>query len=251
MSVLTLNMSSVQLKMNTTVTLIMPNADRLEEKNLSARKVLWLLHGLSGDATSWSRLSRIEAYAEAAGLVVIMPCGGRSMYCDDVLGQNYFTHITEELPVYFGKLFGLSQKKEDNFIAGLSMGGYGAMKIALSYPERFAAVGSFSGLLDLEPLAFVLTDDMRNEFPFLIDTLDDISKSPLNPPALLDAEKDKALRIYVACGFQDDLFITNQTFKSRADSLEIDIYYEFEDGSHEWGFWDRHVNRFIEFMLGE
>ena len=149
MSLITLNMPSSMLKKQTEVCICVPN--RAEDgKPMTARKVLWLLHGLSDDNTCWQRFSNIERYANDSGTVVVMPDGDRSMYMDNVSGQNYKRFITEELPQYLHFLFGLSEKRENNFIAGLSMGGMGAAKIALANPDKYAGFGSFSGLLDLK-----------------------------------------------------------------------------------------------------
>lgn len=249
MALLTMHFNSTELKMHTLVNVIIPDSVRIENKPLSERKVLWLLHGLSDDGSCWVRFSRIEQYAEKHGIVVVMPSAGRSMYCDNVLGQNYFTHIAEELPNYLSLVFGLSRKKEDNFIAGLSMGGLGAAKIALTYPERYSALGSFSGVLNLGPLLFVLNDDMKNEFSFMLEALEDVDNSPFNPTALLDVQKDKDLRMYITCGLQDNLLITNYLFKERADELSIKAHYVFEDGAHTWEYWNRHIEIFIDFML--
>lgn len=128
------------------------------------------------------------------------------------------------------------------------MGGMGAMKIALTYPENYAAVGSFSGVLDLEPLAPTVTEERRRYFPFLMEGYDDPGNSPLNPAALLDKEKDEDLRIYFSCGKQDDLYPANCMFKEKADRLGIETTCIFEDGTHEWGFWDRHIKKFIDFV---
>ena len=250
MAVLTLDFYSKELKMNTLLTVILPNSDHMGDTPLSKRRVLWLLHGLSEDATSWLRGSQIEQHIREEGLVAVLPSGGRSMYCDNVLGQNYFSYIADELPHYLHMVFGLSRTKEDNFIAGSSMGGMGAMKIALNYPERYAAVASLSGVLDLELMIPQITGETRAEFPFLIEAADDAKHSRFNPPALLDAEKDKDLKIYVACGLQDDLLPLNYSFKQRADALGIDIKYVFEDGTHNWDFWNRQIKLFIEYMLG-
>lgn len=251
MAVLTMDFSSAQLKMNTLVCVAFPDSVRIGDTPLSKRKVLWLLHGLSDDGSSWLRHSRIEQYAEKYGLVVVMPSAGRSMYCDNVLGQNYFTHIADELPNYLSLVFGLSRKREDNFIAGLSMGGLGAAKIALTYPERYSALGCFSGVLDIGPMPLVLNDDMRNEFSFMLEAFDDVEKSPLNPTALLDAKRDKDLKMYITCGLQDNLLVTNYLFKERADALGIKAHYVFEDGTHEWEYWNRHVRLFIDFIMEE
>lgn len=246
MAVVTLDFVSKELKMNTLVKMIIPDSTEIGTTPLSERKVLWLLHGLSDDATSWMRLSNIERYAREVGIVVVMPSADRSMYCDNVNGQNYFTYVAKELPEYLRLLFHLSEKKEDNLIAGLSMGGMGAMKIALTYPEHYAAVGSFSGVLDLAAFDLLRVEE---EFPFMLEAYRNPKNSPLNPSALLDKEKDENLRIYFSCGKQDTLYEANCTFKERADELGVKTTSVFEDGTHEWGFWDRHVKKFLEFAL--
>lgn len=249
MAVLTMDFHSRELKMNTLVCVAFPDSVRIENMPLSQRKVLWLLHGLSDDGSAWLRHSRIEQYAQEYGLVVVMPSAGRSMYCDDVYGQNYFKHIADELPEYLSLVFGLSRKREDNFIAGLSMGGLGAAKIALTYPERYAAMGSFSGLLHLGPMVFALNDDLMKEFAFMLSALEDIDNTPLNPTALLDVEKDRNLKIYISCGKQDELLIANYAFKERADELGIKANYVFEDGTHEWELWNKNVKEFLGFVM--
>ncbi len=235
--------------MNTLVTVAFPDPGRAGNVPLSSRRVLYLLHGLSHDGSAWLRHTLVERYAEAHGLVVVMPSGGRSAYCDNVLGQNYFSHIATELPAYLKLVFGLSQKREDNLIAGFSMGGMGAMKIALTYPERYRAVGSLSGLLDLRLYLPLADKNAANEFPFLFEALDDLDHSPLNPVNLLDAQRHRDLHMYIACGLQDDLLHTNYAFQKRAAALGLSPEYVFEDGAHEWGFWDRHLKLFMDYCM--
>ena len=107
--------------------------------------VLYLLHGLSDDDTIWLRRTSIERYAAPLGLAVVMPQVHRSFYTDQAYGGRYWTFLTEELPELVGSLFRVSDRREDTFVAGLSMGGYGALKWALRHPERFAAAASLSG----------------------------------------------------------------------------------------------------------
>lgn len=249
MAVATIDFASKQLKMNTLVTVCFPDSSGEKTVPMSKRKVLWLLHGLSDDGTSWLRYSRIDKYAKDNELVVVMPSVNRSMYCDNVNGQNYFSFVANELPDYFEKVFNLSRKKEDNFIAGLSMGGYGAIKIGLTYPQRYAAVGSFSGVLSLEPLKLALTSDMKNEFSFMLPALADTDSSELNPTALLDAEKHRGMKMYIACGLQDALMETNLMFKKRAEKLGLNFDYSFTNGNHEWDYWDEQLKGFIKYAL--
>ncbi len=109
--------------------------------------VLYLLHGLSDDHSIWLRRTSIERYAAAYGIAVVMPNGHRSYYSDMSSGLKYFTYISEELPKIMGSFFKFSRKKEDTFVAGLSMGGFGAMKLALNCPDQFAAAGCFSSAI--------------------------------------------------------------------------------------------------------
>ena len=245
-----LDFASEQLRMCTQVHICLPDAGTLRNKpDMADRKVLWLLHGLSDDSSAWMRYSRIENFATRNDIVVVMPYGARSMYCDDCMGQNFYSHIAEELPLYLHNLFGLSLDRDKNFIAGLSMGGMGAMKIALNNPDRYFAAGSFSGVLDFTDVALVDKDRLAAEFPFMLPLMDDPATSPLNPTALLDGEKHKDLKLYVSCGLQDHLVEASRAFLAKAEKEGLQVESCFEDGTHEWGFWNRHAERFINFAL--
>ncbi len=140
------------VKINLPLNIIVPEPGRVGDIPIRRRKVLYLLHGLSEDASAWQRFTSIEALAYAYGLVVVMPSAGRSFYLDQPNGQLYFTYLTDELPRYLSDVFGLAPRREDTLIVGTSMGGYGAFKAAFMYPERYAAAASFSGVLSLDVL---------------------------------------------------------------------------------------------------
>src|SRR4051794_9876274 len=113
-------------------------------------QTLYLLHGLSDDHTIWTRRTSIERYAAAKNLAVVMPAVGRSFYQDLPSGQKFWTFVSEELPALCQGYFPLSAAREDNFAAGLSMGGYGALRLGVARPEKFVAAASLSGALDLK-----------------------------------------------------------------------------------------------------
>src|SRR4051794_33924272 len=115
--------------------------------------VLYLLHGLSDDHTAWLRYTSIERYAAARGLAVVMPAVGRSFYADEAHGHRYWQYVSEELPAIVAQFLRVSTDPADTFVAGLSMGGYGALKLALTHPDRYAAAASLSGALDLAAFA--------------------------------------------------------------------------------------------------
>ena len=213
-------------------------------------KVLWLLHGLSDDHTIWQRRTSIERYAEGRNVAVFMPCGGRSFYCDVPGGLRYETHIAEELPAIVHSMFNLSDKREDNFIAGLSMGGYGAFKIALRHPDRYAAAASFSGVLDVD----VFYKMMETEK--VADVLADFGgKNPAggreDPRVLLKGLVESGApipRLYQACGTEDFLYASNISFRDFARALGVDLTYEEGPGSHTWLFWDTYVQKAMAWM---
>ncbi len=248
MAYLSMHTYSYELKMTTLINLFIPDSPKMDIP-MSERKTLYLLHGLSDNATAWVRRSNIEVYAEKYGLIVVMPSADRSFYCDGVNGMNYFSYITKELPLYLNRVLNISMDRDKNLIAGLSMGGYGAMKMALSFPEKYFAVGSFSGVLDIEPLVKDASPEIIQQFPFLLKENEDPATSTNNPISLL--KKDIDILMYVSCGLQDNLLITSKNFEERAQSLGIKAKFVYEDGAHTWPFWDRHISLFLDFVLKE
>ncbi|MFD2881182.1 alpha/beta hydrolase [Paenibacillus rhizoplanae] len=142
------------LGLSTSMTVILPQqtTTQIGMSNVSKgtlHPTLYLLHGLSDDDSIWLRRTSIERYVAEMGIAVVMPQVHRSFYTDMKAGGQYWTFISEELPALARSFFPLSPKREDNFVAGLSMGGYGAMKLGLRKPENWAAAASLSGALDM------------------------------------------------------------------------------------------------------
>ena len=153
MALLHVTFFSEALNVQTSVDVILPEikqgigVDAAQEEALP--KVLYLLHGYSDDHTIWQRRTSVERYAARHNLAVVMPAVNHSFYCNEVHGERYWDYVAEDLPRQMQHFFRLSDKPEDTFVAGLSMGGYGAMKLALNFPERFGAAASFSGAADI------------------------------------------------------------------------------------------------------
>lgn len=151
---LAVDVESAALRMTTSLTVLLPQAgDAADwgapEPGPDGPPVLYLLHGLSDDASAWTRFTSIERYAAAAGLAVVMPEVGRSMYADAPGGAAYFSYVADELPQLVAGAFRVSTRRADTFVAGLSMGGYGALKLALRRPERYAAAAALSAVVDV------------------------------------------------------------------------------------------------------
>ena len=212
-------------------------------------KVLYLLHGYSDDHSIWMRRTSVERYAAGHNLAVIMPAVNHSFYCNEENGERYWDFISEELPEVVHRFFKVSDRPEDTFVAGLSMGGYGAMRLALTYPERFAAAGSFSGVVDL--VSEIRKTPDRHNWERIFGDLNRLEGSGIDTFCLMKdkAGADKKPRLYVSCGTDDFLFCHHERFVPALRENGWDVRnYEKEGAVHEWGFWDEQIRAFIDFM---
>jgi S-formylglutathione hydrolase FrmB len=231
------------LELSTSLTAIVP-------ERVAARGTLYLLHGLSDDDSMWVRQTSIERYASARGLAVVMPQVHRSYYSDEVHGGAYWSFLSDELPRVVERVFNIPSSRDRSFVAGLSMGGYGAMKWALRYPERFAAAASLSGALGLAArtrpgpgsLDAGLWDRIFDNRS--IDGGADDVLALLQPVANLP----DAPALYVCCGVDDPLFYENETFVRVADEMQIPVRVEFGPGAHTWDYWDREIEKVIAWL---
>lgn len=225
-----------------------PNTQSLDDyyggKQKSYR-TLYLLHGGSADASTWLRFSNIEQYADDLGVAVVMPTAGNYYYTDMAHGDKWFTFVAEEIPRMARSAFPLSAKKEDNYVGGLSMGGYGALKLALTYPDRYSGCISLSGVVDImDLLRCGLWDYML--------PLDDIFGSDrertAGGPNDIFALTEKLCRtsaafpkLYLAVGSEDYFSASNKKYS--AFLAERGVAHEFvcEAGGHDFKFWDSHL----------
>ena len=216
-------------------------------------QTLYLLHGLSDDHTIWMRRTSIERYAAAKNIAVVMPAVARSFYQDMASGPKYWTFLSEELPALCQQWFPLSPKREDNFAAGLSMGGYGALRLGLARPDKFAAAASLSGALDL---ARRLREAGREgsridkaEWTGIFGPELKGEGADLYPLAQkLAASAQPKPRLYLCCGTDDDLLADNRDFRRHLDSLHLENTYDEGPGHHEWGYWDAQIQRVLDWL---
>ncbi len=234
---------SCALGMMTSLRISLPDRFLIEQESV-ALPVLYLLHGLSDDHTAWSRRTNVERYAESAGIAVVMPEVQRSFYTDMVYGLRYFTYIAEELPALCRRLFPLSERREDTFIAGNSMGGYGALKAALRFPERFGVAASFSGAVDVEKRF----DVYQGEF----QAINNGHLKPEDDLFVLSEQIDPAAspRLFMTCGLSDFLLTDNQRLRDRMVSRGLPLSYDEQEGGHDWEYWDNRIGELIPRLIG-
>ncbi len=247
---------SQTLKLSSSICVILPDLPTGQTPILNTLKpirfpTLFLLHGLSDDHTIWQRRTSIERYATALNLAVVMPAVNRSFYTDMASGQRYWSYVSEEIPEIARSYFPLSSAREDNFVAGLSMGGYGAFKLALTYPENFAAAGSFSGAVDIVELMGYRNNEQLPELELIFGRLDKVAGSPKDlfylAQKLVQSKKPRP-RLFQCCGTKDLLLPINRKFKAYADGLNLEIDYSEGRAGHEWAYWDKQVQAFLKWL---
>ena len=208
-------------------------------------KVLTLLHGAWDDGTSYLRRTNIEKVAEDNGFAVVLPSIGTNFYTDCVYGDRWYTFVTEELRQILCHIFPLSEKKEDNVLCGLSMGGYGTMMIGLKHPERFAKLASMSGALNLrrpidnEEMSAGINAEM------IWGGRDRYADSEWDVLHLMDeavAAGKEIPPLFQVIGTADPLYPMNQDFREKAQGYGLELHYEEVEGvGHDWALWNEYV----------
>lgn len=248
MSLVRWQFRSEVLELSTSLSMLLPDGPPRGE---TGHPTLFLLHGLSDDDSMWVRQTAIERYAAQRGIAVVMPQVHRSYYSDEVHGGDYWTFLTEELPRQLSDAFRLTSDPAERFVAGLSMGGYGAMKWALRKPGTFAAAASLSGALGLaqrtvggpgvlDPRLWDAIFDSQS----IVDTDDDVV-------ALLRARAragDDIPPLYVCCGTEDALFQENRAFIAAAAEEGVPVEVSIGPGAHEWAYWDARIREVVEWL---
>lgn len=270
MALMEVHYSSFALGNNITLNVFVPtpgSSEAITDMNTISKydyqhglPVLYLLHGAYGDAFSWIRSSNIDRYAQEKGIVVVMASAENSFYQNLNGGRRYYDFFTEELPAFIQNVFPVSKNRESTFIAGFSMGGYGAWYLALRRPDLFSKAASMSGALDIAFLADSLLSTTENN-PFQLknsfyDALDENGKLQLvgSKYDLLrlyddDVSNGLAPKLYQAVGKSDFLYKSNRRIHELMVKRNADLVYEEGPGAHDWEFWDEYVKHILDWLL--
>lgn len=236
MAKMTCNFISYTLKRAVDITVVIPSATIPESMGLGDKPthvhkpypVLYLLHGYGNNHATWTGYSNVELFAEERRIAVVMLSAENKAYINHGGDDDYFTFVSEELPSFIQNTFPISKRREDTYICGLSMGGYGATVHGLSKPENFKAIGTLSGAVG----------GMGNDGPKPADLL----------KKLVEEKKDIP-DIYLACGNKDFILDSNHEFDNLMKELNVKHTSEFVDGyGHEWRFWNLEVERFLDWI---
>jgi len=206
----------------------------------------YLLHGLSDDYTIWQRRTRIEAYAARYPMIVVMPDGFRGFYTDNADGPPFATYAGEELPAFVERTLPAKRTRAGRCVGGLSMGGYGALRLGLGYPAHYASVTSHSGAL----MAPRRPEAHGGTIPEYRQIFGDRPANSAHDPVRL-ARQAKAAgplpKIRIDCGTEDFLLDENRAFHRELDHLKVPHEYAEFPATHDWDYWDLHVQEALAF----
>ena len=251
------NLFSDNLGLRCSLNIILPQRTISERRKSSKARfrTLYLLHGHSDDHTAWQRWTSVERYVEGLNLAVVMPAAHNSCNTDMVNGSKYFTYLTEELPALLRDILPLSPKREDTFVAGLSMGGYGAFKMALSRPDLYAAAASLSGGVDIAEVVEEHPNDPGNAawLQTMRGIFGDLARVPGSRHDLFvlaeEVSRTKVKpRLFQYCGTEDFTYPGNIRFRDFARTLPLDLTYTEGPGDHTWKYWDETIQQVLKWL---
>lgn len=261
MAVLTVSFGSICLNRFVDFTVLLPiegpALSGIQTEKPRKFKTLYLLHGMGGDDKVWLHATRVRELSEKYNLAIILPSCENSYYLDSGTGAQYASYIAKELVQYTRKMFPLSNRREDTFIAGLSMGGFGAIYLALKYPETFSkTVGLSSAFITnkIKHLKPGEADDLGDYdyYSRCFGSLSEIDANRKSPKSFIE-KPTKKLRpeIYLACGTEDFLIEENRSFKELLQQYQWDFQYIESAGAHNFDFWNEYIEKSVKWLLNE
>lgn len=247
MAVIKIEYYSDVLGMNRHFNLLYPEASKVEGFVNEDIPVLYLLHGMSGNEDSWLFRSGIDRLVRHTNLAVVMPSTDLGWYTKTRYGMDYFKATAEELPTVVQTFFPkLSTKREKNFVAGLSMGGYGAFKLAL-LTDRFSYAASLSGALGFDNVESKFEEN-KDYWNGVFGNLEEFESSKTDNISNLAKLSKSRPKMYAWCGEQDFLIDANHRVAKELQALGYDLTYETSDGDHEWYYWSKMLDRVLDWL---
>ncbi len=235
-----------------------PNSFSYANPPAQKYRTLYMLHGLTCDAAEWFSASPLKQLAKEKNLAVVMPSGENSFYVPGLApNSDYGQLVGQEIVDMSRRMFPLSGRREDTFIGGVSMGGFGAVRNGLKYAETFSKVLSFSAaihMFEFEP------GDVRRHMvcheDMVMGAFSEARLTDKNPAVCL-TELENRVRtgeaafpeIYMICGTEDDLIDANRSFKEKLEKAGVPLRYEEGTGRHDYQFWNQYLPKMLNWML--
>ena len=251
MAFIQMNYTSKILSRKTNITILLPELDeQYEENNHVKYKVLFLLHGLFDDNLGWLRYTSIENYIRGTNLAIVMPSVEHGFYTNMEYGPDYYSFVSEELPKYLSNIFPFYTDKENVFIAGNSMGGYGALKCAIKKNNHYSKVAVLSPVLDVDDFIHNYHfDGFHPEFVFGKKLQVKNTENDLYYLLNNKTKKENLPQLWIRCGKEDLLYNQYKKFIEYFESKAIHIDCKTYSGDHTWKSWETQTKDLIEWIL--
>lgn len=273
MALINIQLESQKLMTGVPVVVSLPESYCQKDRN-DTFLLVYVLHGTGQDQTSWIRNTNIQRYAARHNMILVFPYAARSVYSNQKSGLPYWDYITQELPVMIDGIFNFHIPAERTYVAGLSMGGYGALKWGFSYPDRLEGIIALSSGIDriglhtiygktiseaseAEKAQFVKDTDREivwqsfREFEYNFGSVSEYIQDGNDLYTLLGKTvkiADHLPDIYMAVGLEDHTYESNVRMRRLMDDHKIPYTYEEEHGTHEWAFWDKYIERAFQWI---
>lgn len=251
MALITVKFLSKVLALPVDVTIAMPDYDWMDNP-IPEYPVLYLLHGFAGDHSDFLRFTSIERYAWQKNVIVVMPSGYNSAYTDMRYGEDYFTYISAELPKYLSNVLSIPDNPQHTYVCGVSMGGYGAFKWGMTYPDRFNGIISLSGSLHVEDRLLGRSRNVGRQLNGMYGDPPIIDSSTQDVFTMFDSNIKSGKRIpnlFFACAEDDKEYLRNATHDmfELAKKNGIDAVYIKGFGGHGYNYWDPILPQVLDF----
>ncbi|WPQ68726.1 alpha/beta hydrolase [Weissella paramesenteroides] len=242
MAINRLSFYSEELEMKTGINVILP------EHPSGEGKTLLLLHGLGDDENSWLDRTRLAEYAENTDLTIIMPRVDRSYYANRNGDSKYFEYISQEILQRCQQWFHLSSMKEKTFIAGISMGGFGALKTGLVYPNQFQTIFAMSSMTDIVR-KWHESPNRDAWYRGLFGSPDQVMQSNNDIAYLVGQQEKQTPFIWQLCGYDDPYYDMNVTLSAQIEQKGLRHEFVEVEGGHEWSVWDKAIQQIITIIV--
>lgn len=261
MSIFRASFASASLFRTVNLTVIVPvesyGNPELEAKKPEKFKTLYLLHGFGGSQDDWLDYTQLRALSETHNLAIVLPAAENSFY-ENIpgIGSAYSDFVGQEIVDYTRRVFPLSNKREDTFIGGLSMGGFGALRLGTLYHQTFSKIVSLSGAFIVDNISDIATDhrDMIADYAYyhrIFGDLKALKGSIKDPLFCVDQAiaSGSTLQVYQAVGTEDFLIEENHKMREALESREVALTYHESTGIHDWTFWNTYLPKAIDWLL--
>lgn len=246
MNIQSINIPSQCLKRDISINIVLPETP--------SGKWLLLLHGYGGDKDEWLTKSSVADFVDKYGITLILPSCCDGYYEDTQEPMGHF--LGEELPTFVCKYFSLSRRREDAYICGVSMGGFGALLIGSRYSNVYGKIASFGGAFIIHDIAIgnpgVLGNADVNYFRQVFGDFSTLEGSGRDPLTHIQTavDENRMSAVYLLCGVKDVVYQGNERIRKGLHRMGVPVkLVAIPEGGHTWVCWNPYIEQLLMWLL--